>query len=172
MGNFLCFYAWNLQIGPRHGTKSLANMPKWPSSRPLLTNKQTWGNIGPSLSSTAYNTQEDSNMYLKEGACIDYENVIFRGDSRSGNCLNSLLLIISQAQSWLRSLALTHGLWTLGDEIAFAAWLEIHSHSQIFRHGRSIFCLPHRSKFSDFFDLCLHWVSVVRASHNRPTEPR
>ena len=26
----------------------------------------------------------------------------------------------------------------------------------------SIFCLPHRPKFSDFFDLCPHWVSVVR----------
>ena len=37
------------------------------------------------------------------------------------------------------------------------------SHSQIFRYGRSIFCLPHRPKFSDFFDLCFHWVSVVRA---------
>ena len=29
----------------------------------------------------------------------------------------------------------------------------------IFRYGRSIFCLPHQS---NFFDLCLHWVSVVR----------
>ena len=34
--------------------------------------------------------------------------------------------------------------------------------SQIFRYGRSIFCLPHRPNFSDIFDLCLHWVSVVR----------
>ena len=40
---------------------------------------------------------------------------------------------------------------------------EIKSHSQIFRHGWSIFCLPHRPTFSDFFDLCLHWVSVVCA---------
>ena len=40
---------------------------------------------------------------------------------------------------------------------------EIHSHSQIFWYGRSIFCLPHRPKSSGFFDLCLHWVSVVRA---------
>ena len=39
----------------------------------------------------------------------------------------------------------------------------LHSHSQIFRYGRSIFCLPHQPKFSDIFDLCLHWVSVVRA---------
>ena len=34
--------------------------------------------------------------------------------------------------------------------------------SQIFRYSRSIFCLPHRPNFSDFFDFCLHWVSVVR----------
>ena len=31
-------------------------------------------------------------------------------------------------------------------------------------NGRSIFCLPHRPKISDFFDVCLHWVSVVRGS--------
>ena len=37
-------------------------------------------------------------------------------------------------------------------------------HSKIFRYGRSIFCLPHQPKISDFFDLCLHWVSVVRAT--------
>ena len=35
---------------------------------------------------------------------------------------------------------------------------------QIFRYGRSIFCVPHRPNFSDIFDLCLHWVSVVRGS--------
>ena len=32
--------------------------------------------------------------------------------------------------------------------------------SQSFRYGQSIFCLP---KFSDFFEFCLHWVSVVCA---------
>ena len=56
----------------------------------------------------------------------------------------------------------THGLRTPSEEIAFNARPKIHSHSQIFRYGRSIFCLPHRPKFSDFFDLCLHWVSVLR----------
>ena len=55
-----------------------------------------------------------------------------------------------------------HGLRTPGEEITFTARPKIHSHSQIFRYGRSIFCLPHRPKFSDFFDLRLHWVSVVR----------
>ena len=55
-----------------------------------------------------------------------------------------------------------HGLRTPGQKIAFTERPKIHSHSQIFRYGRSIFCLPHRPKFSDFFDLCLHWVSVVR----------
>ena len=55
-----------------------------------------------------------------------------------------------------------HGLRTPREEIAFTARPKIQSQSQIFRHGRSIFCLPHRPNFSDFFDLCLHWVSVVR----------
>ena len=50
----------------------------------------------------------------------------------------------------------------ISEEIAFTARPKIHSHSQIFRYGRSIFCLPHRPKFSDVFDLCLHWVPVVR----------
>ena len=40
--------------------------------------------------------------------------------------------------------------------------LKINSHSQMFRHGRSIFFLPHRSKLSDFFGLCIHWVSIIR----------
>ena len=61
---------------------------------------------------------------------------------------------------------LNHGLRTPREEIAFTARPKIHSHSQIFRYGRSIFCLPHRPKFSDFFDLCLHWVSVVRGLNN------
>ena len=55
-----------------------------------------------------------------------------------------------------------HGLRTSGEEIAVTVRPKIHFHSQIFRYSRSIFCLPHRPKFSDFFDLCLHWVSVVR----------
>ena len=55
-----------------------------------------------------------------------------------------------------------HGLWTPREEIVFTARPKIHSHSQIFRYGRSIFCLPHRPIFSGIFDLCLHWVSVVR----------
>ena len=55
-----------------------------------------------------------------------------------------------------------HGLRTPGEEIAFTARPKIQSQSQIFRYGGSIFCLPHRPNFSDIFDLCLHWVSVVR----------
>ena len=46
--------------------------------------------------------------------------------------------------------------------MAFTAWPKIYSHSQIFRYGRSKFHLPQRPNFSDFFYLCLHWVSVVR----------
>ena len=61
---------------------------------------------------------------------------------------------------------LVHGLLTPREEIALTAWPKIHSHSQIFRYSQSIFCLPHRPNFSDIFDLCLHWVSVVRAFTN------
>ena len=53
-----------------------------------------------------------------------------------------------------------------GEEIAFTARPKINSHSQIFRYGQSIFCLPHRPKISDFFYLCLHWVSIVRGPYN------
>ena len=56
-----------------------------------------------------------------------------------------------------------HGLRTPREEIAFTARPKIQSQSQIFRYGGSIFCLPHRPNFSDIFDLCLHWASVVRA---------
>ena len=55
-----------------------------------------------------------------------------------------------------------HGLRTPREEIAFPVRPKIQSQSQIFRYGQSIFCLPHRPNFSDFFDLCLHKVSVVR----------
>ena len=59
------------------------------------------------------------------------------------------------------TLDFTHGPRTPREEIAFTAQSKIHSHSQFFRYGRSIFCLPHRPNFSDIFDLCLHWVSIV-----------
>ena len=54
-----------------------------------------------------------------------------------------------------------HGLRTPGEEISFIAWPKINYDSQNFRYGWSIFRLPHQPKFSGFFDLCLHWVSVV-----------
>ena len=56
-----------------------------------------------------------------------------------------------------------HRLRTPREEIAFTARPKIQSQSQIFRYGRGIFCLPHQPNFSDILDLCLHWVSVVRA---------
>ena len=62
----------------------------------------------------------------------------------------------------------THGLRTPGEEIAFTARPKIKSQSQIFRYRRSIFCLPHRPKFSDSSDLCLHWMSVVRGYQDLP----
>ena len=55
-----------------------------------------------------------------------------------------------------------HRLQMPWDEVVFTKWRKIHSHSQIFRYGRSIFCLPHWPKLSYFFDLCLHFTSVVR----------
>ena len=67
--------------------------------------------------------------------------------------------MLSTFEVWLE---LNHGLRTPGEEIAFTARSKINSNSKIFRYGRSIFCLPDRPKFSDFFDLCPHWVSVVR----------
>ena len=78
---------------------------------------------------------------------------------------------ISIKQDWkvFQSHSCAHRLRTPGEEIAFTARPKIYSHSQIFRYGRSIFCLPHRPKFSDFFDFCLHWVSVVRGCAERIT---
>ena len=55
-----------------------------------------------------------------------------------------------------------HGLRMPDEEIIFTARTKIHSHFQIFRYGRSIFCLPHWPNFSDIFEFCLHWVSIVR----------
>ena len=55
-----------------------------------------------------------------------------------------------------------HGLLMPREEIAFSATPRIQSQFQVFWYGRSIFCLPHRPNFSDIFDSCLHWVSVVR----------
>ena len=57
-----------------------------------------------------------------------------------------------------------NGLRTPREEIAFTARPKIQSQSQTFRYSQSIFCLPYWTIFSDIFDLCLHWVSVVRGS--------
>ena len=38
-----------------------------------------------------------------------------------------------------------------------------------FWYDRSIFRLPHQPKFSDIFELCLHWVSEVCAISLHPT---
>ena len=60
-----------------------------------------------------------------------------------------------------------HGLWTPGEENAFTAQPKINSQSQVFRYGRSIFCLPHRPKFSDFFDFCLYWVVFLISKYQK-----
>ena len=66
--------------------------------------------------------------------------------------------------TWNRLLDIicTHEVWTPREETSFTPRPKIHSHSQIFRYGQSIFCLPHWPNFLDICDLCLHWVSVVR----------
>ena len=43
----------------------------------------------------------------------------------------------------------SHGLRMPREEIVFTARPKIHSQSQTFRYGRSIFCLPHRHNFSE-----------------------
>ena len=63
----------------------------------------------------------------------------------------------------LKKIRRIHGLRThRGNSLHCTARPKIQSQSQTFRYGRGIFCLPHRPNFSDIFDLCLHWVSVVR----------
>ena len=64
-------------------------------------------------------------------------------------------------------LCFLHGLRMPSKEIVFTLRPKIHSHSQISRYSRRRFCLPHQLKFSDFFDLCLHWVSLVRGFQNK-----
>ena len=84
------------------------------------------------------------------------------------NIVLSLQLVISwYLQSLTPANSISHGLRTPREEIAFTARPKIHSHSQIFWYGGSIFCLPHRPNFSGIFDLCLHWVSVVRDSQDQ-----
>jgi hypothetical protein len=45
----------------------------------------------------------------------------------------------------------THGLRMPSEKITFTARPKINSQSQIHKYDRSIFCLPHWPKFSDFF---------------------
>ena len=54
-----------------------------------------------------------------------------------------------------------HRLQTPGEGMSLTTWPKNQSHSQIFRYSQSIFCLLHRPNYLDFFELCLHWVSVV-----------
>ena len=70
-------------------------------------------------------------------------------------------LVNSKVRFFYLNITLMHGLRTPREKIAFTAWPKIQSQSQIFWYGQSIFCLPHRPNFSDIFNLCLHWVSVV-----------
>ena len=63
------------------------------------------------------------------------------------------------------------GLRMPSEEIVFTAQPKIKSQSQIFRYGRSIFCLPHQPKFSDFFDFCnstIPWWPKIRTIRGPP----
>jgi hypothetical protein len=96
-------------------------------------------------------------MQLQE----EWETTEIGNDSHFLIILDSLWYIENQ-NKYVFTHSIDHGLRTPGEEIAFTAQPKIKSQSKMFLYGRSIFCLPHRPKISDFFDLCLHWVSVVR----------
>ena len=84
----------------------------------------------------------------------------------------SLFLGVKMGQNWIK---ISHcALWCRSrttnalEEIAFTAQPKINSQSQIFRYGRSTFCLPHQPKISCFFEVRLHWVSVVCELNHLP----
>ena len=85
----------------------------------------------------------------------------FSNRSNFAEKLPSTTMTTKRPQNSIQEKYLAHGLRTSREEIAFTARPKIQSQSQIFRYGQSIFCLPHRPNFSDIFDLCLHWMSVV-----------
>ena len=97
---------------------------------------------------------------------------VIRNHLKKITTFHSTLLFLPLSPSFMYSRSISHiwghnfycmhhGLRTPREEIAFTARPKIHSHS-LFRYRQSIFNLPHRPNFSDIFDLCLHWVSVVR----------
>ena len=67
---------------------------------------------------------------------------------------NQCRVIQMICKSLMYFLHFIHGLRTPREEITFTARPKIHSHSQIFRYGGSIFCLPHRPNFTDIFIGC------------------
>ena len=76
----------------------------------------------------------------------------------------SLLVVVKQLSGSTKYHRFFHGLRTPGEKILFAAWPKINCQSQIFRCSQSIFCLPHRHKFSDIFDgfIGCPWSVLVR----------
>ena len=57
----------------------------------------------------------------------------------------------AQSHNGLKYFLKKHWLRTPVEEITFTERPKIKSQSQIFTHGRSLFCLPHRPKIFDFF---------------------
>ena len=128
----------------------------------MLPSYRTWNilKIGP-----LYHCHTQLNVCEKEGLqCFSYLIQIFVHDQyryiHSPQNV-SAKLVFPSPKVWDFN-ERRHGLRTPRQKIAFSARPKIHSHSQIFRYSQRIFCLPHRPNFSDIFDLCLYWLSVVR----------
>ena len=98
-------------------------------------------------------------VYVKK--CIKFQILVGNISTHIIKKFHSNWLIVASAKA--SNVIWGHGLRTPREERAFTARPKIQSQSQIFRYNGSIFCLPHRPNFSDIFDLCLHWMSVVRA---------
>ena len=111
--------------------------------------------ILPPLAKGVAQTQQISfNLFKKFNFFDSDDDTSTKEDEMMQYCLH-------QKETWYVN-PRKQGLRMPSEEITFTARLKINSHSQVFRYGRSIFCLPHRPNFSDIFDLCLHWLSVVR----------
>ena len=89
------------------------------------------------------------------------EKVISEPPNFSYACCCQKWDVVQPSSQWASRIPIYHVLRTPGEEIAFTARPNIKSQSQIYSYGQSVFCPPYQPEFSGFFDLCLHWVSVV-----------
>ena len=129
--------------------------------QPYLLEKKSLGHSGKSMALSkigfSKNTEKKKKGYFPLD-CLHHQSLTMK--LTATRILERLG--IQTSTSFVKSLIRRiHGLRTPEEEIAFTARPKIQSQSQIFRCGGSIFCLPHRPNFSDIFDFCLDWVSVV-----------